>query len=291
MDKKHRKKHGEKSDHSERAEHHEQPTCDAEGKAQMVYTVKIQPHADEEKRHTEQQTYQKQQVGTAKTLNLFTGISTGIALATLAALIIYACITHGQLNQMSISNRISRESLVSVQRAFVVFYGTVVGTEIPDSTGKRTTTMQLNTPWWNSGNTATKDAVSQVNWVNLPGGMPDNFAYPDQGEVPKNQFALGPKLTGNTTLNVPIDYFESASKRQARLFVYGWFTYRDIFTDTPPRLAEFCDEIINVKSNLPMSDPNSKVTWDLSLCRTHNCYDDQCKDYTDRTSPMPPSPN
>ena len=115
--------------------------------------------------------------------------------------------------------------------------------------------IRLNAPWINSGNTPTKYAISQVNWVSMPNGMPEGFTFPDMGNVPKSQFALGPKVTGNTTLDAPVAYFEEARQRKTRLFVYGWFTYRDIFSDTPKRLAEFCDEILDVKSDMPAEHP------------------------------------
>jgi hypothetical protein len=198
----------------------------------------------------------------------------------LAVIGIFAiCIYGRQLSQMRTANEISKESLVSVQRAFVGFSGSVVGTEVLDSTGKRVVTMRLNTPWINSGNTPTKDAASWVNWISLPGGLPDNFTYPDLAKFTEKQFALGPKVTGNTTLDVPIEYFEQASKKTTRLFVYGWFTYRDIFSNTPLRLTEFCDEIIDVKGAFPLQDPNTSVTWGVTLCGSHNCNDEQCEDY------------
>ncbi|MFZ3217691.1 MAG: hypothetical protein WA192_16655 [Candidatus Acidiferrales bacterium] len=209
--------------------------------------------------------------------------------AALAVIGVFAiCIYGDQLSQMRTANEISKESLVSVQRAFVGFSGAIIGMKIPDGIGKHIVTMRLNTPWINSGNTPTKDAVSQVNWISLPGGLPDNFSYPDLANAPKSQFALGPKVAGNTTLDVPIEYFEATSKKTTRLFVYGWFTYRDIFSNTPLRLTEFCDEIIDVKANFPLSDPNANVTWGVALCGSHNCNDEQCEDYQLHAKPNIP---
>ena len=237
-----------------------------------IYPVRIEPTTEDASRYSDEQEHRRRQLRAAIILNFITLGTAAVGLFGLVYL-------HGQLTQMAESNKISKESLVSVQRAFVVFSGVVYGTKFADSSGKNVVTMRLNAPWQNSGNTPTKDAVSQVNWISLPQGLPDNFIYPDIGTIPKSQFALGPKVAGNTTMFVPIEYFEAALHRKTRLFVYGWFTYRDIFSATPARLSEFCDEIINVKSSAPMGDLNASVTWELSLCPKHNCYDEQCEDY------------
>jgi hypothetical protein len=210
--------------------------------------------------------------------------------ATLTVIGIFAiCIYGDQLNQMRTAIEISKESLVSVQRAVVSFSGSVIGTKIPDGTGKHVVTMRLNTPWINSGNTPTKDAVSQVNAILLPDGLPDNFTYPDIANVPKSQFALGPKVAGNTTMDVPIEYVDEVGKKTTRLFVYGWFAYQDIFSSPPLRLTGFCDEIVDVKSNVPLRDPSANVTWGVALCHSHNCNDDQCEDYRSHANPNIPT--
>ncbi len=72
---------------------------------------------------------------------------------------------------------------------------------------------------------------------------------------------------------------------QLRIYVWGWITYHDIFKGTPARLSEFCDEITDVKSSsTDMTDPSAKVTWDLLLCQEHNCADEECGDYGDKTA-------
>jgi hypothetical protein len=246
-----------------------------------VYLVRIEPTTEDANRSADEKTYRNRQLTVAKFLNWITLLAAAVALFGLIYL-------RGQLTQMSNSNEISKEALVSVQRAFVVFSGAILGAKVLDSTGRRAVRMRVNTPWLNSGSTPTKDALSQVNWVSLPGGLPDNFIYQDLANIPKSQFALGPKATGNTTLYVPIEFFEAARQGKTRLFFYGWLTYRDIFSGTPLRLSEFCNEIINVKSNEPMSDANASATWEPSLCPRHNCYDDQCADYASHMFPNIP---
>jgi hypothetical protein len=266
------KKRHKHQQNKENAHGPEQPSDHCEIQWPSIYPVRIEQTAEDASRYSNEQKHRTRQLRVAVILNFIT-------LGTAAVGFFGLLYLHGQLNQMTVSNEISKESLVSVQRAFVVFIGAVYGTKISDDSGKHAVAMRLNAPWQNSGNTATKDAISQVNWISLPQGLPGNFTYPDIGNIPKSQFALGPKVMGNTTMFVPIDYFQAALQKKTRLFVYGWFTYRDIFSGTPTRLSEFCDEIINVKSDAPMSNAKANASWDVSLCPAHNYYDEQCEDY------------
>ena len=178
----------------------------------------------------------------------------------------------------------ARDALTSVQRAFVSFGGVILGTKVLDADNKRATQIRFDTPWENFGVTPTKDAQSHVSWLELPQDLPDGFGFPDIAPIQTSQFALPSKGVGHTTLLVPISTLERAKAGQARIFVWGWFTYRDIFKDTPIRLAEFCNEIINIKSGAPLTDPQAPISWDVTFCRLdHNCYDEQCKDYPSHT--------
>ena len=68
------------------------------------------------------------------------------------------------------------------------------------------------------------------------------------------------------------------------MFVWGWITYDDIFKNTPRHLSEFCDEITNIKGTPEdITDPAANITWELSLCREHNCSDERCADYREKT--------
>ena len=119
------------------------------------------------------------------------------------------------------SNRINREALVSVQRAFITFGG-IVGASKVNERG-RTSALQLNLPWENTGTTSTRKAESQVNWETFPGsnGMPPNFRFPDIGTVVRRQFLLAPKAVANATEVVPIRFIEFTKKHKVRMYVWG----------------------------------------------------------------------
>lgn len=184
-------------------------------------------------------------------------------------------------------------SLTDVQRPFIYFAGGAPAKKI--ILDKKLVELDVNLPWENSGATPTVNGDSQVNWKIFPlSGMPPNFSFADEANnVQKSQFEIPPKGVGNTTLKIPTGFLAQVAKGQQRLYVWGWITYSDIFTGTPTRLSEFCDEVINVKSTKDdIQDPNNDVTWDLTLCSTHNCSDERCADYYQKTQPkliLPPS--
>lgn len=187
-----------------------------------------------------------------------------------------------QAEAARIANTTTREALTSVQRAFISFSGTASANKTISA--NKVTELVFTLPWVNAGVTPTKNAESQVNWRPFPGDLPPNFTFPDLGEVQFRQFEIPPREFGNATLTIPIAVFDAARKRSIRLFVWGWITYNDIFDKTPMRLSEFCDEIVDIKSSTEdIVDPSANITWQFSLCRTHNCSDEQCGDYKQRT--------
>ena len=180
------------------------------------------------------------------------------------------------------ANKVTREALVSVQRAFVSFSGTLSATKIVKH--DKTTDLMLNLPWTNLGTTPTRKSKSRVNWQTFPQGMPDNFSFLDIGDVAPRQFTIPSKGFGNATMEVPIQVLEYVKDGNLRLFVWGWITYHDIFERTPVRLSEFCDEVTNIKSSTDsFTDPASNITWELVLCSEHNCTDEECRDYKEKT--------
>jgi len=187
-----------------------------------------------------------------------------------------------QADAAKIANNTTREALTSVQRAFVFFVGSTSATKT--IVNNKTTELTLTFPHKNAGVTPTKDAEARVNWKDFPDGLPSHFNFPDEGSVQPRQFDIPPQAFGNGTLAIPIAVIEAAKQRRARIFVWGWVAYHDIFGKTPERLSEFCDEIANIKSTPEdITDPSASITWDLSLCPVHNCFDNRCTDYKERT--------
>jgi hypothetical protein len=257
----------------------------------MVHTVRIQPDPGDETRHAEQRTYQQQQTQATSRANLISSIATGIAGVTLISLIIYACITYGQLNEAKVSNSISRDALVSVQRAFVSFV------KIQE---ERTPGLKKDHIWRISAiveNSGTTPAALAINYVNM-GKM--------QGEPDENQFkgnetsplstSIGPRATQGLT---EIEQSESfimgkdlgdlnqmpTQVGDEPLYIWGWVAYRDIFK--APHVTEFCLEAYEVQIDI-----RTKVAkLNLSNCLTHNCIDEYCRDFQAIAALMPPPTN
>jgi hypothetical protein len=189
-----------------------------------------------------------------------------------------------QWKAMHESNEINRENVESVQRALVFFSGqTGIAKRI---TGTRVSTLTILVPWLNTGVTPATEGKSVVNWQTLPSpfGLPQNFAYPDLANTKPVRFEIPPKGSGNATMDVPIHWIEDTKNKKFRMFIYGWITYRDIFSRTPIHLSEFCSEITNIDSGpKDVTDPTANIAWELSLCSEHNCSDERCSDYREKT--------
>ena len=187
-----------------------------------------------------------------------------------------------QADAAKVANVTTREALTSVQRAFIFFVGNASATKVVID--NRITDLNFTLPFNNAGVTPTKNAESRVNWQSFPDGLPTNFNFPDTGSVLSRQFDIPPKAYGNGTFAIPIGYIEAAKQSHTHLFVWGWIAYSDIFANTPRRLSEFCDEIVNIKS-VPedVTNASANITWDLSLCPVHNCFDERCVDYGQMT--------
>jgi hypothetical protein len=196
-----------------------------------------------------------------------------------------AWIYSGQLNQMIESNRISRESLEVVEGAIVSFSPPVKPVPISyssDKKSKKVDAWQLMVPINNDGGTPTRDA--KVYWTALlrKDPLPNDFDFPDAGDGIAGPVALGPK---HTLYTLPIAVgaldIKAVGDRTEHLYVYGWATYRDRFRLTPSRLTQFCYELSEVAGD-PLTAGGMEAIR-FSLCKAHNCYDEECTDYNART--------
>jgi hypothetical protein len=218
------------------------------------------------------------------------GITALFTVGIFVATATYAVFAIKQWNAMRESNAINRENVESVQRALVFFSGQPA--YVKRLTGKKVTSLTIVLPWENTGVTPAMNGKSIVNWKTFPSpsGLPENFTYPDEVNVEPRQFEIPPRGYGNGTMDVPIQWIEATKNGSLRMFIHGWIIYDDIFKGTegtrktPIHLSEFCDEITNIKSTPDdVTDPTANITWELSLCREHNCSDERCRDYQEKT--------
>jgi hypothetical protein len=96
----------------------------------MVYTVKVEPHPDDEKRYaaeqadrTDQLRIARRQADLSRWLNIISGIGGGIAFFALVALIINASLVHQQIKAAGRANEISKNASDLQNRPYVGIAG------------------------------------------------------------------------------------------------------------------------------------------------------------------------
>jgi hypothetical protein len=155
------------------------------------------------------------------------------------------------VTQMEEANRINRESLQAVQRAYISFsYLSTENANVTrafDQRGGSVWTFHL--PIENTGNTPARELRVRVNVRNTgTAGLPSDFSFEnlveDSGaEDPTLDFvaAKGRIYTGG--LDIRDDVVRGVHAKQIRCFFYGCATYKDVFENTPPHRTEFCYEL------------------------------------------------
>jgi hypothetical protein len=174
------------------------------------------------------------------------------------------------------ANKITKNSLLYVQRAFI-FVTTFDVTRLTDpSTNKLNGSMRFAFSWENGGTTPTRDMITHISerWFAKP--LPENFGFPDYPEnsTPFKMF-VGPKATNRSSpIFVPAHDISAIRNHSGHLYFWGWARYRDVFTDTPEHVTRFCTEITDVIGALD----GPSVNLQTANCNRGNCYDDECKE-------------
>ena len=210
----------------------------------------------------------------------FTGT---IALAT----VIYAVVSSLQLTALIESSKINRQSLQSVQRAFISFQQVDDFGFIQRSGSGDAEEFHFFASTTNSGNTPANITAQYFSGGSCRRNLPTtNFMEPQPelaklwakgthnfGEyvVPGSQFGLD-KITTLSGVQTHRD--------NRRFYLWGWVTYRDVFPDTKLHVTEFC-QMMNAIGAAPASN-TAKPEWRFRFqdCSgRHNCADEQCQDY------------
>lgn len=173
------------------------------------------------------------------------------------------------------------ETSVAAQRAFISSTGPGI---IKDVQGPKWKGVKVYYLWGNSGTTPAKDAVSEWN-MSLGSTIPTKGLNFDN--LPQNErlsFVMGPKSNFQMVpVYLSTEELEMVADGKKRLFFWGWVTYRDIFSATPIHLSEFCTDITSAVWTTPN---HTALTTDWNTvsppCPVHNCYDEDCEDYTAR---------
>ena len=193
------------------------------------------------------------------------------------------------------SNRISRESFSSVQRAFI----TITDVNISRGNPERYPEGIPRSEFWmilpvieNSGNTPTK----RLRWMNAlsmtvgPEQDPDKLAV-DIGKnassdpSPWNYGVLGPKAKmtldygGNRVFlkDAAISELPDVDRKEGKIMWQGVIRYYDIFPNTPEHVMKFCYFV-----RADRADANGRIGTPYAIqCGGHtNCADDECQQET-----------
>jgi pimeloyl-ACP methyl ester carboxylesterase len=201
----------------------------------------------------------------------------------------------GSRSSLRRTDAIHRESLESVQRAFINFVDVDISIPPPfDKSPERLWTFRAVVE--NSGSTP---AIERFGFFMAHNAMPPSQrtgpseewfwghkeVWTGPGIIgPKAKDFLGPVqwpeayVIGYSSLaEVGSDKFQKEFLQffqTQRWFVWGWIGYKDVFPNTEPHVTEFCKFIIGVEI-----DRNLKSSFKFHDCPDHNCTDKDCADY------------
>ena len=122
----------------------------------------------------------------------------------------------------------------------------------------------------NSGGTPTRHCASSVNHMIRDDPLPADFDFPDSGIVEKLDV---PPQTILHTIDVVVSpaVMSRITKKEKRLFFWGWVDYNDVFTDTQRHRTEFAME---VTAEEPIG--LEQVPFAFLSCDRFNAADSDC---------------
>jgi hypothetical protein len=211
--------------------------------------------------------------------------------------IIYTVYAKRQWKVMQESNEINRESLTSVQRAFVSFQRFEYF-RLQDADNPNVHNWDVLADFDNNGATNATDVIGILQIQELSAEPTD-----EQFRGPYTHFpaiAIPPKATRAERIPRPIPEplifgidlgpvitAKSGTRTyfNRNLFVWSWVYYRDVFPKTKPHVTEFCNQLTGINfvtqnyNPLPGQSTAGNLNFSYAGCRSHNCDDEQCKDY------------
>ncbi len=204
---------------------------------------------------------------------------------------------HDQVGRLDESNRINRESLTSVQRAFITCHNIFQWKEgilQAVGTGSIHHMWNFTIPCENAGTTTANITAIAFNGHKLPSEpTEDIFAHKPPlrhdvmgpkattmfGEVQSDEENLfGKELPENLAdlLNPEIGKQYQPLPTGYTYYFWGWIAYHDVFRNTRLHITEFCERMAMVDVN---RETLKDMTFHYQTCINHNCADENCEDY------------
>lgn len=163
---------------------------------------------------------------------------------------------HAQLTEMQMmraqtagdfgeANKIHREGLQAVQRAYISFIATVEQSKgVDEKTGDRGKEWWFWIPVENSGVTPALNLTLHTNWVCQSTPLEDNFSFPDYANKHIPFIVPGKTRISTPALKIEEQWIKRVYEGSHYLYFYGWAGYRDVFEGTADHVTTFCFEII-----------------------------------------------
>jgi len=199
----------------------------------------------------------------------------------------YTFYARQQKNAMLVSNQINRDTLDSVQRAFVTWAGFVTNRVAYIAPSGQERKWQFTSHFENAGNTPAINVVPYFRIEELPDEPGDDkFAVERSMLTPLTVGVMGPKGTLDSGVIAKPESFlplpSSGGKVYTitytnKLFFWGLVTYHDVLPGTPIHLTEFCKQL--AAAYYKASDPGGTPFYTYAGCKKHNCVDQYCADY------------
>lgn len=187
----------------------------------------------------------------------------------------YTTITAFQWSELVEANRINREALTSVQRAFVSLKG-IEASYGKDSQG-RVISLDFRGVWENSGITQTRTLRQHASYDPRVEPLPKNYDFPDLN--PGNDtitFVASKATIGTGVMAVPLVGAREIQEGKRHLYFWGWAAYRDVFQSSRVHLTEFCLELATLDGDIA---GGAALRLTYNDCPVHNCTDENCTDY------------
>lgn len=214
--------------------------------------------------------------------------NTAIAIATIviaASTIIYTIFAIKQWRAMNESNQINRQSLESVQRAFITFH-----TITQERTVRRYPSGDKH--YWyfmgsidNSGNTP---AIDMIRYFGSGSEAPSEEQFVGDRNIEFRAFTLGPKAAAIIGpkeeseasvfgSDLGVDLRKTFTSEPKNLFFWGWIAYRDVFPKTELHITEFCQRLSGAE--LTSDGKAFQLLYTTCPSANHDCTDQNCRDY------------
>jgi len=164
---------------------------------------------------------------------------------TFIAAVVVAVIYYNQLVTLVDSNKINRESLQAVQRAFISYHGIVTTRAVSAFGGERYISFQSE--YQNDGNTPALNVVNMYVTGEGKSSIPEEIFLKGKPEELPDKFivtSIGPKgtLQGTSPQLLPEsyifggnlgDHYENFTKLHPRgdVSIFGWIVYRDVMKE------------------------------------------------------------